>query len=236
MRLHFLEGKGTRTAVKLPEDNILLFWPVRAFSFLTPFQCGHYTLWIQGVLTFKREENLSTCLSVKKERQSVLQEGCIVHLHLRSKHLDFFELLQVWAMKLFPSCSCVELRLLPAPSRTETAEKGKSSCLLFNSCRLPSCISAQLNCSSFVFLAFCNLFTYSKNTNNIYEMSPGCFQMDNLHFWFKERNMQLWPLLFSEHNTTGKPSNKARLHVALISNWLQKTEEILKIGLFFNGN
>lgn len=68
MSLHFLEGKGTRTAVKLPEDNILLFWPVRAFSFLTPFQCGHYTLQIQGVLTLKRRKpfNLSIC----KERKA----------------------------------------------------------------------------------------------------------------------------------------------------------------------
>lgn len=113
---------------------------------------------------------------------------------------------------------------------------GKRSCLLFNGCRLPSCISAQLNCSSFVLHAFCNCFTYSKSTNNIYEMSPGCFQMDNLHFWFKERNTQLWHLLFSEHNTTGKLSNKTRLHLALISNWLQKAEEILTIKLFFNGN
>lgn len=116
------------------------------------------------------------------------------------------------------------------------SRKGKRSCLLFNGCRLPSCISARLNCDSFVLHAFCSHFTYSKNTNNIYEMSPGCFQMDNLHFWFKERNTQLWHLLFSEHNTTGKPSNKARLHLALISNWLQKAEEILTIKLFFNGS
>lgn len=54
----------------------------------------------------------------------MLQEECFVHLNLTSKHLDFFEQIQVWAMKLSLPCSCVELGLLPAPCRTETAERG----------------------------------------------------------------------------------------------------------------
>lgn len=76
-RLDFSEDKGTRTALKPPENNIVLFWPVRAFPLLTPFQWGHCIRWIQGVLTLKRKENLAACLSVKKERVERVTRGCI---------------------------------------------------------------------------------------------------------------------------------------------------------------
>lgn len=65
-RLDFLEDIGTRTALTLPEDDFVLYWLVK-LPLLSLFQCGHCIVWIQGALTFKIKENLSTCLSVKKE-------------------------------------------------------------------------------------------------------------------------------------------------------------------------